>query len=246
MLLFLYVSLMIRKDIDYFCVVHETGRGLFSHAKGRPKGSQIEPLPCSPTMLDKIIDLRKDIGLNNETKMLVMLSLSTNDMNRYVAMYPEVWFVDCTAGERCHCFWNPLLCFMYEFMYNNLYFRFYVLIGTNRQKKQLFVMAVRTPSGSTLPGNLTIVPSEQKWVFYSIYQLAFPHLYSVDVCSRNRLVLTDEDDALYKSFESLIQTNDVFKRSKVMLCTFHAIWMSFKKDIQPLVDHCKYGKLYGK
>ena len=50
-------SAEIRKDVDYFCVVHETGRGLFSHAKGRPKGSQIEPLPCSPTMLDKIIDL---------------------------------------------------------------------------------------------------------------------------------------------------------------------------------------------
>ena len=46
----------------------------------------------------KIIELRKDFGLNNETKMLVMLSLSTSDMNRYVAMYPEVWFIDCTAG----------------------------------------------------------------------------------------------------------------------------------------------------
>ena len=107
-------------------------------------------------------------------------------------------------------------------------------------------MAVRTPSGTTLPGNLTIIPSEQKWVFYLIYQLAFPHLYSAEVCSRNRLVLSNEDDALYKSFESLIQTNDVFKRLKVMLCTFHAIWMSFKKDIQPLLDRCQYGKLYGK
>ena len=73
-----YLFFLIRKDIDYFCVVNETGRGLFSHAKGCPKGSQIVPLPCSTTMLDKIIDLRKDFGLNNETKMLVMLSLSTN------------------------------------------------------------------------------------------------------------------------------------------------------------------------
>ena len=128
MLLCMYVSPMIRKDIDYFCVVHETGRGLFSHAKGRPKGSQMDPLPCSPTMLDKIIDLRKDFGLNNETKMLVMLSLSTNDMNRYVAMYPEVWFVDCTAGEQCHCLIFSLSCFTYEFTCHNLYFRFYVLL----------------------------------------------------------------------------------------------------------------------
>jgi hypothetical protein len=35
--------------------------------------------------------------------MLVMLSLSTSDMNRYVAMYPEVWFIDCTAGMFIHC-----------------------------------------------------------------------------------------------------------------------------------------------
>jgi len=45
-------------------------------------------------------------------------------------------------------------------------------LGTNRQKKQLFVMAVRTPSRKTLPGNLAIIPSEQSWVFHAIYQYA--------------------------------------------------------------------------
>ena len=79
-------------------------------------------------------------------------------------------------------------------------------IGTNRQKKQLFVMAVRTPSCTTLPENLTIIPSEQKWVFHAIYKLAFPHLCSSDVCCRNQLVLTDKDDAKYKSFESVIES----------------------------------------
>ncbi len=107
-------------------------------------------------------------------------------------------------------------------------------------------MAVRTPIGTTLPGNFNIVPSEQKWVFHAIYQLVFPHLYSSEVCSRNRLVLTDEDDAECKSFESCIETIEYFKRSKVMLCTFHGIWMAFKKDILPLLDVCQYGKLYGK
>ena len=92
-----------RKEIDSFCVVHETGRGLFAQAKGRPSGSNTILLPCPTSTLDKIIELRKDFGLNNETKMLVMLSLSTSDMNRYVAMYPEVWFIDCTAGMFIHC-----------------------------------------------------------------------------------------------------------------------------------------------
>ncbi len=87
-----------RRDIDYFCVVHESDHGLFAHAKGRPIDSKITPLPCSMSMMDTIIELRKDFGLNNKTKMVVMLSISTNDMNRYVAIYPKVWFIDCTAG----------------------------------------------------------------------------------------------------------------------------------------------------
>ena len=108
-------------------------------------------------------------------------------------------------------------------------------------------MAVRTPSGTTLPGNLTIIPSEQNWVFHAIYQLAFPHLYSSDVCTRNCIVLTYKDDVEYKSFESVIESIDDFKRSTVMLCTFHGIWLAFKKDLLPLLlDQCQYGKLYGK
>ncbi len=107
-------------------------------------------------------------------------------------------------------------------------------------------MAVRTSSGNTLPGNLTIIPSEQKWVLHAIYQLAFPELYSNEVCSQNRVVLTDEDDAEYRSFKSVIETSQVFSRSKVLICTFHAIWMAFKKDLLALLDECEHGKIYGK
>jgi hypothetical protein len=106
-------------------------------------------------------------------------------------------------------------------------------------------MAVRTPSGKTLPGNLAIIPSEQSWVFHAIYLYAFPHLYSSKVCSRNCLVLTDEDEAEYKSFEALIETTSDFKQSTVMLCTFHGVWMAFKKDLLTLLEDCDYGKVYG-
>ena len=92
-------------------------------------------------------------------------------------------------------------------------------------------MAVRTPSGRTFPGNFTIIPSAQKWVFHSIFRLAFISLYGEEVCSMNRLVLTDEDDAEYCSFETLIVSHDAFKSSSVMLCIFHAILQPFKKDI---------------
>jgi hypothetical protein len=75
-------------------------------------------------------------------------------------------------------------------------------------------MAVRTSSGTTLPGNLTIIPSEQKWVFHAIYQLAFPELYSNEVCSQNPVVITDEVEAEYRSFESVIETSEVFQGQK--------------------------------
>ena len=106
--------------------------------------------------------------------------------------------------------------------------------GVNQHKKELFVMAVRTPCGKTFPGNFTIIPSSKKWVFHAIFRLAFLELYGDEVCSMNRLVLTDEEDAEYGSFESLIATNVKFKKSNVMLCIFHAIWQPFKRDIYPL------------
>ena len=117
--------------------------------------------------------------------------------------------------------------------------------GTNLQKKELFVMAVRSPSGKTFPGNFTIIPSSKKWVFHAIYCLAFVTLYGEHICSLNRLVLTDEEDAEYRSFESLIQISKIFQCSSVMLCTFHAIWLPFKRDIYHLLPakKSKDGKL---
>ena len=107
-------------------------------------------------------------------------------------------------------------------------------------------MAVRTPSGRTPHGNLSIIPSAQLWVFHDNYHHAFPRLYSSKVCSRNYLVLTDKDEAEYRSFEALIKTTSGFKHSTVMLCTFHGGWMAFKKDLLSLLDDCECGKVYGK
>jgi hypothetical protein len=92
-------------------------------------------------------------------------------------------------------------------------------------------MAIRTPTGKTFPGSYTIIPSSKKWVFYSIFCLAFLSLYGERICSMNQLVLTDEKDAEYCAFKTMIATHDVFCSSKIMLCTFNAIWQPFKWDI---------------
>ncbi len=58
-------------------------------------------------------------------------------------------------------------------------------------------------------------------------------------------MLTDKDEAEYTSFEALIKTTSDFKQSTVMLCTFHGVWMAFKKDLLTLLEDCDCGKVYG-
>ncbi len=67
--------------------------------------------------------------------------------------------------------------------------------GTNNQKKELFVMAVRSPTGKTFAGNFTIIPSAKKWVFHAINCLAFLSLYGEHIYLLNWLVITDEEAA---------------------------------------------------
>lgn len=99
--------------------------------------------------------------------------------------------------------------------------------------EDLFKMAIRTPVKKTFPGNLTVIPSGRRWVFYSIYKLAFVALYLPITCSRNRLALTDEDSSEFGPFESLIKTSPEFENSKLSLCTFHGIWGPFKEKVFP-------------
>ena len=43
--------------------------------------------------------MREDFVLNNQSKMLVLVLMATGKMIRLVAMYPDVWFMDTTAGK---------------------------------------------------------------------------------------------------------------------------------------------------
>jgi len=83
-------------------------------------------------------------------------------------------------------------------------------------------MAVRTPSGKTLPANLAIIPSEQSWVFYAIYQHAFPHFILPKFVLETALCL------LMKTKQStdhlrLSSKQKKIKQSTGMLCTFHGV-----------------------
>ena len=81
-------------------VQHDSGNGLFAYPRGRPGKGRLPPekLPCPADVNSKLLKLRMDFGIGHSNKMMVFISLATKDMVRHMSMYPEVWFMDCTAG----------------------------------------------------------------------------------------------------------------------------------------------------
>jgi hypothetical protein len=56
-------------------------------------------LECPQQIEEDIAGLRNDFLLNDKSKMLVLVSMATDEMIHLVSMYPKVWFMDTTAGE---------------------------------------------------------------------------------------------------------------------------------------------------
>jgi hypothetical protein len=48
---------------------------------------------------DELSIMREDFVLNQQSKMLVLVSMATDVIIRLVAMYPDVWFMNTTAGK---------------------------------------------------------------------------------------------------------------------------------------------------
>jgi hypothetical protein len=83
--------------------------------------------------------------------------------------------------------------------------------GTNSQWRDLSMLAIKTTTGKTFPGNLSIIPSWKWWIFHCIYLYAFIYLNGVNTCSCNCLVLCNKDKLEYGPFENRILTNHTFK-----------------------------------
>ncbi len=55
-------------------------------------------LDCSSKIQADLEQMRDDYILNDKSQIIVMISMATNEMIQLVAMYPDVWFMDTTAG----------------------------------------------------------------------------------------------------------------------------------------------------
>ncbi len=90
---------VVRNGINHFYVVHEDG-GLFACSKGRPNKELTKMrLECPQRIEEDLAGLRNGFVLNDKSKMLVLLSMATDEMIHLVSMYPEVWFMDTPTGE---------------------------------------------------------------------------------------------------------------------------------------------------
>ncbi len=77
--------------------------GLFACGKGRQTKQATRIRLERPKQIeDDLKSMREDFLLNDKSQMLVMLSMATDKMICLVAMYPDVWFMDTTAGKSVH------------------------------------------------------------------------------------------------------------------------------------------------
>ena len=97
-------SYLIRNEISYVVVYHETGEGLWtehSPSMGRPTKEILRKKMHCPELIEReILNLRKSLRMTGENRMLLLLSLATDDMIRLVTMHPEVWYMDVTGGTN--------------------------------------------------------------------------------------------------------------------------------------------------
>jgi hypothetical protein len=92
------LSKLERSSINYFYILHNN-TGLYTCSKGCPSNEEVRiRLDCSAKIQADLEQPRDDYILNEKSQMLVMISMATNEMIQLVAMYPDVWFMDTTAG----------------------------------------------------------------------------------------------------------------------------------------------------
>ena len=63
-----------------------------SEPSGRPKVLNVDP-----NIQSDIKHLRESLTFDSNTKLVLLLSFSTDDMIKRTMMYPEVYFMDCTG-----------------------------------------------------------------------------------------------------------------------------------------------------
>ncbi|EJK44632.1 hypothetical protein THAOC_36814, partial [Thalassiosira oceanica] len=87
-------------NISHFYVMDDPLLGLVMHSRPRGRPPSVNKFVCSDEVKNQVSNLRTELGFNEGTKILLLLSLATDEMIRLVTAYPEVFFMDITAGTN--------------------------------------------------------------------------------------------------------------------------------------------------
>jgi hypothetical protein len=92
------LSKLERSNINHF-YIPDNNTGLYACSKGCPSNEEVKiRLDCSAKIQADLELQRDDYILNEKSQILVMISMAINEMIQLVATYPDVWFMDTTAG----------------------------------------------------------------------------------------------------------------------------------------------------
>jgi hypothetical protein len=107
------LSKLERSNINHFYILHGD-TGLYACSENCPSNEEVRiQLDCSAKIQADLEQLREDYILNEKSQMLVMISMATDEMIQLVAMYPDVWFMDTTAGM-----YDAILCCKLVYSHN--------------------------------------------------------------------------------------------------------------------------------
>ena len=83
-----YVAMSVDKDLNL---------NIYTN-RGRP--TKAKTLQTSAETKRDLTKLKKEMKYNDETELLLAISITTDDMNRHVNMFPEVFYLDVTANTN--------------------------------------------------------------------------------------------------------------------------------------------------
>ncbi len=113
---------------------------------------------------------------------------------------------------------------------------------TNHQNKPLFLMVLKDANGEAHIGNISVLPSQKRWVFNDIFNNVFTELNGESTICCNCLILTDKDTAEVESIMNTIVMIDAYHGSEHLFCMFHALANKFKELVFPKLLHEPGGK----
>ena len=68
--------------------------------KGRPTNEEQKKMNCPKETRTKINEMSKRLGFKKGTEIVLMVSISSDEMTHQVHMFPECWFLDCSCNAN--------------------------------------------------------------------------------------------------------------------------------------------------